>query len=125
MSSKVKFQLLISLFVVLYPMAFLHASETGDEKLSQAIQAQIDAASDCETIAYDIPVKNYDPEQIFASCVETRAIIIAMLKKYGVGNKGEINDFEKIQGYSYLTASSNELVQKEAQRYQTAAGIKP
>lgn len=110
-------KLLLSTVVVMPAMQL-----QADSALEQAITEQVQAASDCEDIAYGVPIKGFDPAEIFSSCVETRAILIAMLVKYGVGNKGEINAFEKVEAYNYLTSSQNDLVRQEANRYATAAG---
>lgn len=91
-------------------------------RLSQAIQEQIDSASDCEIIAYGVELKHSDADEIFKDCVERRAILIGMQKRYGPGNYGEIDVFDKIEGYSHLVNSGNSLVRKEATSYATAAG---
>ena len=90
----------------------------------QAIQEQVSSASDCEQLAYETPIDGYDTDRIFQSCVKTRAILIAMTKKYGVGQKGEVDIIDKLDAYSYLANSSNALVKQEAARHLTAAGPK-
>ena len=113
---------LSKLFLLVLLICLSAAVLADDARLKNAIKEQIDAAADCEQIAYGIQTTKYDPDEIFSSCVETRAILIAMLKKYGIGQQGEINAFEKIQAYSYLGKSENSLVRQEAHRVDTAAG---
>jgi len=93
-----------------------------DSELSEAIQEQIISAADCEVIAYGIELKHLDADEVFKECVERRAILIGMQKRYGPGKYGEIDVFDKIEGYSHLANSGNELVKEEASTYATAAG---
>ena len=115
----------INKLTVFLAVIYVQSVLADDAQLEKAIQEQVDAAGDCELIAFGIPSEKFDSQEMFSSCVETRAILIAMLKKYGVGRNGEINAFEKTQAYSYLVKSDNQLVRQEAARYETAAGQKP
>lgn len=87
-----------------------------------AIQQQIQSANDCEALAKAAELTSVDAEDVFSKCIARRAIAIAMLVKYGVSESGQINEFDKIQAYAYLLESSNPLVQREAEKFSTAAG---
>ena len=84
----------------------------------------MESANDCEKLARAAQSTSLDAEDVFSKCIDRRAIAIAMLVKYGIGQSGEINAFEKIQAYSYLLESPNPLIQKEAEKFSTAAGAK-
>ena len=87
-----------------------------------AIQEQIKSANDCEKLAQAAEQTSLDAQDVFSTCVSRRAISIAMLLKYGIGQQGKINAYEKIEAYSYLIESPNPRVQREAEKYSTAAG---
>jgi hypothetical protein len=93
-----------------------------DSELLKAIQAQVISANDCEVLAYSMTLKNLDSDEVFRDCVERRALLIAMQRKYGPGKYGEIDVFDKIEAYSFLEESSNKRVQHEASSFSTAAG---
>ena len=111
---------LIALFTLLFALSSLaHAEES---ELSRAIQEQVDSANDCVALAYDVTLEHMNADEVFKDCVERRAIIIGMQKRYGPGKYGEIDVFDKIEGYSHLAESKNPLVEKEANTFSTAAG---
>jgi|GEM_PF-2459936 len=97
--------------------------QADDTQLSKAIQEQVSSASDCEVMAYGVELKHMDADEVFKECVERRAILIGMQKRYGPGKYGEIDVFDKIEGYSHLANSNNKLVKEEASTYATAAGV--
>jgi len=119
--TKMRLSKKVLLGIALFSIATLVNAE--DNQLSKAIQDQVTSASDCEVIAYGVELKHMDANEVFAECVERRAILIGMQKRYGPGKYGEIDIFDKIEGYSYLADSENELVKKEANTYSTAAGV--
>ncbi|MGI1668899.1 MAG: hypothetical protein K6L74_01105 [Neptuniibacter sp.] len=93
-----------------------------DAEVAKAIEQQVDSANDCQELAYGVELKNFDADRLFSECVERRAIRIAILKKYGPEKLGKIDVIDKLEAYSYLAESRNDLVQKEASLYMTAAG---
>lgn len=99
--------------------AQLHADE---QQLDPGLKKQIMAADNCVTLAYGIKLKHFDADQVFQECVERRAILIGMQKRYGSGNFGEIDVIDKLEGYNLLGLSQNRLVQEEANRFATASG---
>jgi len=115
-----KFHKLLFLFPVL--ILFSTQAFSSDNELSKAIAKQVESASDCQIFAYDLTFKNIDSDKSFKDCVARRAILIAMQKKYGPGQYGQVDIIDKIEAYSYLADSSNEMVKKEASTYFTAAG---
>lgn len=115
-----KLNKLIALITLLFSLNSLAYAEK--DELSKAIQEQIDSANDCVKLAYDVTLKHLDADEVFKDCVERRAILIGMQKRYGPGKYGEIDVFDKIEGYSHLTDSKNPLVEKEANSFSTAAG---
>jgi len=94
-----------------------------DYQLEKAIQEQVLSATVCDTLAYSIHLKHLDADEIFRGCVERRAILIAMQRRYGAGHYGKIDVVDKIQAYSFLANSQNKRVQQEASTFDTAAGI--
>lgn len=100
------------------------SSSFASSPTEQAINDQVESANDCEKLARAAQSTSLDAEDVFSKCIDRRAIAIAMLVKYGIGQSGEINAFEKIQAYSYLLESPNPLIQKEAEKFSTAAGAK-
>ena len=120
MVMKMRLNLKLVLSAVLFSLITLVQAE--ETQLSKAIQDQVTSAADCEVMAYGVELKYMDANDVFAECVERRAILIGMQKRHGPGQYGEIDIFDKIEGYSYLAGSENERVKKEASTYSTAAG---
>ena len=109
--------------LILASLLFTSVNATSaNPPLDLAIQKQIESANDCEKLAQAAELTSLDAEDVFSQCVSRRAISIAMLLKYGIGQSGKINAFEKIEAYSYLIESPNPLVQREAEKFSTAAG---
>ena len=115
----------ISIKAILLLVSLFFASTNtaiANDSTGQAIQQQVESANDCEVLAKAAEITSVDAEDVFSKCIARRAITIAMLVKYGVGQTGQINAFDKIQAYSYLLESSNPMVQSEAEKFSTAAG---
>ncbi len=113
----IKKNALVVVFSLLSTLA--HAQENA---LTKAIDAQVLSANDCVTLAYEMDLKNLEADEVFKDCIERRAILIGMQKRYGPGKYGEIDVFDKIEGYTHLANSNNPLVEKEANSFSTAAG---
>lgn len=93
-----------------------------DTEVTKAIEKQVISANDCQELAYGVELKNFDADKLFSDCVERRAIRIAIMKKYGTEKIGRIDIIDKLEAYSYLADSPNQMVQEEASRHMTAAG---
>jgi len=113
---------LSSQFIFYVLFLFCLPIQAEEVSISQVIQEYVNSANDCEALAYNVTSKTLDADEVFSDCVESRAILIGMHKRYGVGKYGEIDVFDKIEGYSYLTASKNGKVRDIALSYATAAG---
>jgi len=108
--------------VILPVLLILPMLVMAQGELEKAIQEQVNYAENCETLAYSMELKNLEADEVFNDCVERRAILIGMQKRYGVGQYGEIDIFDKIEGYQHLSSSSNPRIKKIADTYATAAG---
>ncbi|MFK5984364.1 MAG: hypothetical protein QM479_02915 [Pseudomonadota bacterium] len=110
---------LVFLILFIYLTSTTYAQKNG---LSGAIKEQLISANDCVTLAYDMTLNQLNADEVFKDCIERRAILIGMQKRYGPGKYGKIDAYDIIEGYSHLTDSDNPLVKKEADRFSTAAG---
>jgi hypothetical protein len=97
----------------------LHAAEPA---LDPALQEQVKWADNCVTLAYEVSLRHFDADKVFQDCVERRAILIGMQRRYGIGNFGKIDVVDKMEGYNLLSQSGNKRIQQEANRYATASG---
>ena len=114
----------MKVFRIFLILAFVAGARLQAEEpvLDQALMDQIKAADNCVTLAYDIKLKHFDSDKVFQECVERRAMLIGMQKKYGIGNYGDIDVIDKLEGYNLLIRSDNKLVKREASRFATASG---
>lgn len=98
------------------------AVRAGEPTLDPATQRQVQGAEQCVALAYGVKLRHFDADRVFEDCIERRAILIGMRKRYGVGGYGEIDVIDKLEGYNLLSQSANNRVRQEASRYVTASG---